>query len=554
MPQDAFTLSYVARELDDMFTGGKISKINQPTKDELSLLIYTRFGTIKLIFNLSAKFCRISAGETGEYLNPQTAPNFCMLLRKHLQNAEVLRVRQVDFERVVYFDFRCFSEFETVEMRLYLEIMGKYSNAILTRDGQIVGALKTASLETGARRVTLSGARYVLPAKQDKINPKNFEELERAPSLGGARAIADGVCGIAYSTAQDIVDLYGENPTARQVYEYVNSEKCSPCVVYADGKPADFKARLTANAKPEKTILEAQAKFYDYATKEKQFTNEKRALCSAAGGAVKKTEKRLADIIEKLEECKSAERAKLFGELITANIYAVERGASELEAINYYDENAGKVKIPLDVRLTPAQNAQKYYKRYAKLKRTAVCLDKQREETEEKLNYLKSIECNLSLAETMRDLEGIREELCSLSLLPKPQPVKGQKQKKAETPFRTYSFLGYKIVCGRNNVQNDRLTKGLSPRDIWLHTKNYHSAHVGIIAQDGKVDERVLLFAAEICAYYSDARENGKAPVDYTLKKFVKKPAGAAAGFVIYTDFKTILAAPKAHAEERQDE
>ena len=180
MPQDAFTLRYVVRELNDLFTGGKISKINQPEKDWLSLLIYTRKGTVKLDIGLSAKYCRVSVGENTDTPNPKTAPNFCMLLRKHLQNAEITAVGQAGFERVVYFDFKCFSEFEITPMRLYLEIMGKYSNAILVKDGVIVGALKTASLETGARRVTLSGAKYLPPEKQDKADPTDLKALADA--------------------------------------------------------------------------------------------------------------------------------------------------------------------------------------------------------------------------------------------------------------------------------------------------------------------------------------------------------------------------------------
>ena len=560
MPQDAFTLQYVCKELENLFVGGKISKINQPEKDLLSLLIYTRCGTVKLDIDLSAKYCRVSAGEKTEAPNPKTAPNFCMLLRKHLQNAEITAVKQVGFERVLYFDFKCFSEFEVTDMRLYLEIMGKYSNAVLVRDGTICGALKTASLETGARRVTLSGAKYALPEKQDKCDPTDLTALTKTfANAGGDRAkfIADNVAGISFATALDIVGLYGENVSAEQVYNYVNSPEYQPCVICRGGVPVDFKARLSEGAKPYKTLLEAQADFYTLQVTQKKFADKKRKLVSAVNSAEKKVEKRLALSLEKLSECDKAEGIKLKGELITANIYAVERGMRSFEAVNYYDENCGKISIELDPRLTPSQNAQKYFKRYQKLKRTAQTVMAQKAESEERLAYLKTIAQNLELAEDLNDLTETEAELISLSLLPAPKTEKGKKGgKKSEeaSPFRKYSCGGFTVLCGRNNSQNDRLTKGLNASDLWLHVKTFHSSHVAVLCDGKEATDEVIKFAAEVCAHYSEAREKDKVAVDYTLKKYVKKPNGANAGFVVYTDFKTILVAPNAHTEVRCDE
>ncbi|MCM1437604.1 MAG: NFACT family protein [Roseburia sp.] len=560
MPQDAFTLRYVKNELNALFTGGKISKINQPEKDLLSLLIYTRSGTVKLDIDLSAKYCRVSAGEKRETPNPKVAPNFCMLLRKHLQNAEITCVGQAGFERVLYFDFKCFSEFEVTSMRLYLEIMGKYSNAALVKNGVIAGALKTASLETGARRIMLAGAQYRLPEKQDKCVPTDLAALKSAfeNKCGDAAAfIAERVAGIAYVTAVDMVEKYGENITAENVYEYVNSPEISPCVVFCGGKPTDFKARSVAGAKPYPTLLEAQAEFYSFAVTEKKFGDKKRKLASAVNSAEKKVEKRLSLALEKLAECEKAELIKLKGELITANIYAVERGASAFETVNYYDEKGGKIRIDLDPRLTPSQNAQSYFKRYRKLKRTQVTVTGQKQESELRLAYLKTIAENIKLAENLHDLTETEQELISLSLIPAPKVEKGKKGAKKEgesAPFRKYLYDGFTVLCGRNNAQNDRLTKGLAPSDLWLHVKTYHSSHVAVLCEGRQPTDEIIKFAAEVCAYFSEAREKDKVPVDYALKKYVKKPNGANAGFVIYTDFKTINVAPDAHAEDRRDE
>lgn len=560
MPQDAFTLRYVCKELNELFVGGKISKINQPEKDLLSLLIYTHCGTVKLDIDLSAKYCRVSAGEKNDLPNPKTAPNFCMLLRKHLQNAEITDIKQVGFERVLYFDFKCFSEFEVTDMRLYLEIMGKYSNAVLVKGGVIAGALKTASLETGARRVMMSGAIYRLPEKQEKCDPTDLDALKSTFERkygDAAKFIADNVAGIAFVTAADIVNEYGENVTAEQIYNYVNSPEYQPCIEYRDGAAADFKARRYAGAKPYETILKAQADFYTEAVTKKRFNDKKRRLLSAVNSAEKKVEKRLALSLEKLSECDKADEIKLKGELITANIYAVERGKSYFETVNYYDENGGTIRIELDPRLTPSQNAQKYFKRYQKLKRTALTLTAQKSESEERLSYLKTISQNIELAENLQDLTETEQELISISLLPAPKAVNGKNGgKKAEenSPFRKYLFGGFTVLCGRNNGQNDRLTKGLAQTDLWLHVKTFHSSHVAVLCDTKVATDEVIQFAAEVCAYYSEARGKDKVAVDYTLKKYVKKPGGANAGFVVYTDFKTILVAPNAHTEAKTDE
>lgn len=560
MPQDAFTLQKLNSELACLFVGGKISRINQPEKDRLSLLIYTHIGTVKLDIDLSAKFCRISVNEKRTDENPKNAPNFCMLLRKHLQNAEITAVKQVDFERVIYFDFTCFSEFSSCEMRLYLEIMGKYSNAVLTKDGIIVGALKTTSLES-AKRVTLTGAKYRLPEKQDKASPLELSELEKAFSdrLGtgdAAEFISERITGIAYVTAEEMVATYGESITAQNVYDYVARTDVQPCITYINGVPADFKVRSSMpDKKAYPTLLQAQAAYYDNAVGLKKFTDGRRKLCSALNNAVKKCEKRLGQICDKLAECDKIEDTKLAGELITANIYAIQRGNTELKAVNYYDENCGEITVKLDARLTPSQNAQRYYKKYAKLKRTLENLTEQKKETEDKLYYLQSIGESLSSAESETDLHGIREELISLSLIKDDcLPQKGKKNKPPEKPYRTFECGGFTVICGRNNVQNERLTKSLSESDIWLHTKAFHSSHVGILTEGKKVTDEVIKFAAEVCAYYSAAREKDKIPVDFTAKKYVKRPNGSPLGFAVYTDFKTIIVAPNAHTEARHED
>lgn len=552
MPQDAFTIKFIAKELSDLLVGGKISKITQQSKDMLTFIIYTAKGSVKLEICLSAKGCRVNLTEA-EISAPKTAPGFCMLLRKHLQNAQITRVGQVEDERIVFFDFDCTSEFEHTQMTLYAELMGKYSNAVLVQNGSIVGALKTTALGENTKRVLFTGVKYTLPEPQNKVCPRDICEITRIfkqESGDKVKLIADKIKGVSFATAHEIAETYGENPTAKEVYNYLNDEKTSPCVTFSNELPDDFKVRsVSAEKRVYNSVLEAQTAYYAAVTEKNNFDDGVRKLNAAVSSAIKKQEKRLAAEEEKLQDCRDLNAIKLKGELITANIYAIKRGMDGFEAVNYYDENGGKIKIALDKNLSPADNAQRYYKRYAKLKRTEASVTAQKRETEEKLNYLKSISAHIRLAESLDDLNEVGEELKALGLIAENKDAKTAKKKTAETPYRAYICGGIKILAGRNNVQNDRLLKNISAEDIWLHTHGYHSSHVAIITNGQPVPNETLLTAAEICAYYSDGREGNKIPVDYTVRSNVKKPPKSNAGFVIYNEYKTVLVDPNPHKE-----
>ena len=556
MPQDSFTLNYIAKELKRRLVGGKISRIIQPARDSLTFIIYTGKGNVKLEACLSAKFARLSLTDDDTPV-PAVAPNFCMLLRKHLQNAEILDIVQPDFERIIYFDLKCTSEFTVTTMRLYFEIMGKYSNAVLCENGVIVGALKTTAISENTKRVLFGGVKYLPPEPQDKLSPDDGEKIDEAlKNFSGDKAkfISEKIKGISFSTALEMVELYGENLNASNLRNYIFSDPVSPCVIYENGEPSDFKVRSeNKDKKLYPDILSAQSAYYSFTTSKKNFTEKKTKLSGAVNSGMKKLDKRLAQMRDKLHECRDMEEIKLKGELITANIYAVERGDSRLEAVNYYDENCAKIVIELDKTLTPSQNAQKYYKKYAKLKRTKQSVEAQFEATERQKDYLSGINAHICAAESLSDLEEIEEELASLQLI---KSTETRKKKPALPPYRTYFYGGFKILAGRNNIQNERLTKSLSPEDMWLHTQKYHSSHVAIITDGRTVPDPVIKVAAEICAYYSDGREGSKIPVDYTLRKYVKKPPSSNTGFVIYTDYNTTLAEPVRHIEisEENDE
>lgn len=553
MPQDAFTIRHVAKELNSLLVGAKISKIIQPARDSLVFIIYTKNGSVKLEACLSAQSSRLSiaAGETNA---PQVAPNFCMLLRKHLQNAEITGVFQPDFERIICFNLRCTSTFSVEDMHLYFEIMGKYSNAVLCENGVIVGALKTTSIGENTKRVLFGGVKYSLPQPQDKFAYTETAKIDEAlKNYGGDRAkfLCENVAGLSYVTALDMAERYGENISADDVKSYILGDEISPCVIYDGSEPCDFRVRAESGVKRQyPDVLSAQCAYYSYLTKKREFEDKKKRLKSALSAGVKKIDKRLDKLRAKLDECRDTELVKLKGELIAANIYAVKRGDTRLEAVNYYDENSAKIAIELDATLTPAQNMQRYFTRYAKLKRTKTNADGQLAAALKQKDYLLSIGAHISAAESVSDLVETEEELGRLQLL---KSAENTYKKRTLPPYRSYVYEGFKILAGRNNLQNERLTKSLSPRDMWLHTQKYHSSHVAVITEGRDVPDGVIKVASEICAYYSDGRDGDKIPVDYTLRKNVKKPPASNAGFVIYTSYETALATPDRHAELAED-
>ena len=545
MPQDTFTIRLLAKELSSSLRGGRINRINQPGKEELSLLIYTQKGMLKLTINANAADCGVYF-TTDNPPNPLTAPNFCMLLRKYLQGAEILSVETPGFERILIFRVVCFSDFSTAERELRVEIMGKYSNILLTEKGVILGALKTTTIDENCRRAILPGAPYLPPAPQDKTDPSDLPALYAllSPPLPEdlPRFLFQHVAGLAPCTAEQIVSGYRGGDFAQYVHDTIFSDEIAPCVVEKNGVPADFFARYAEGGLPFESISAAEQYFYAGRRRKKGFDELQRRLTSAVSSAKKKQEKRLSQILEKRRQCEGMEEDRIKGELLTANLYRLKQGMRSCELENYYDEKGGTVKIVLDERLSPADNAQAYFKRYRKQKRTLEALAPQETEVKSELDYSLSLLAAISSADRMDDLKCLEEELQLAGLL--KQPEKRRKQAAPEYPFRRFEKDGFEILAGRNNLQNDRLIRSSSPDDVWLHAQKYHSSHVVIRTNGRPVPEEVLLFAAGICARYSDAGQGGRISVDYCLVKQVKKPSKAKAGFVIYRDYKTVLVEP----------
>ncbi|MDD6995391.1 MAG: NFACT RNA binding domain-containing protein [Candidatus Borkfalkiaceae bacterium] len=587
MPQDSFHIRRLAEELNRILCGGKVNRVSQPNKDEITLIIYTEKGVLKLVLNTNASFARVCVQneETPPLLVP---PPFCMLLRKHLSGAQILSVKQVENERILALTFLCFNDFSGGEKVLYAELMGKYSNLILTENGVICGALKSAALENSSGRALFAGAKYGLPAPQEKVSPvdkeavfekwrtflqtiaaplpenegsivkNNYAFLNAVYGEEAARFLFLNVAGIAASTALHIARKAKQRGVLPENFPdffvgFFKNEPVVPCLIEENGQITDFFAFLPCNEenvviKPAHSLNEAEAVYYVSRSENRAFNEKKARLSAVTGAKIKKNEKNLADIYRRLQEAENAEANRVKGELITANLYKIQKGDAFLTAENWY-EGGKEEKILLDKTLSPARNAQKYFKTYAKEKRTKAALLPRREEEERELSYFRSVLSSIQSAENADDLKETEEELRVLNLLPQEKARK----KKAEVavPFRKYVIEGFSVLAGRNNVSNDRLTHSLGADDIWLHTQKYHSAHVGILTEGKAVPQNVLLAAAEICAYFSEAKNGEKIAVDYAQKKYVKKPKKAAPGFVVYTDYKTLYVAPAAHESER---
>ncbi len=567
MPQDAFHIRRLAVELHTFLVGGKINRISQVNKDELTFIIYTGKSTVKLILSANASNARVCLSSTEKEPAP-IAPNFCMLLRKHLQGAEILEIRQHELERIIEIDLHCTTDFSESKRTLHCELMGKYSNVILTENGVILGALKTTALEDNSRRIFLSGAKYVYPAAQDKISPldgagmrsrlENYLSMraETVDEEGLSLFTFENVSGLALPTAREIVKrasqaegglLYALSPSNpcplwAFVGKFFLEEPCNPCLT-----EKDFFAFPVEGGVATPSLCKAEDEFFASREGKKEFENKKRKLENTAKGLKKKLTKKLQDTLERLKDAEKAEEYRIKGELLTANLYRVERGMKGVELENWYEEGCPVVKIALDEALSPSKNAQRYFKTYNKLKRAKEILVPMAENEEKEIAYVDSVLCSIALAENSEDLKEIEVELIELGLLRAPAVKAGGKRKEVIVPFREYEFDGVKIYVGRNNLQNDRLLRLASPDDIWLHAQKYHSSHVIIAIRGGQVRDELLLYAAEICAYYSDGRESDKLPVDYCKRKFVKKPSKSKAGFVTYTDYKTLLVKPNKH-------
>ncbi len=567
MPLDAICLQGVVGELAPQLTGSRIEKIQQPARDQIILLLR---GSRRLFLNAGANQPRIHLTEQLRD-NPSQPPMFCMLLRKHLSGGIIESVRQEPLERVVTLTVLASDEMgERSRFTLVWEGMPRRANLILCdRDGRIIDCLRRVDLEAEQDRQVLPGLFYRLPTRQDKRSPLSVTEEEFAALLGRAAPDAP-LDGWLLDTFTAISPLVARELTVRacgstdapasqgnalwDVFSLwqrdVNENTFTPTLIKRNGSLADFtygpvtQYGTYAETEIYDSFSHLLDDFYEKREQAERVKQKGRDLLKTATTARDRVRRKLAAQEKELAACLDRDHLRICGELITANLYRMERGQSRLTAQNYYDENCADVDIPLDVRLSPQENAARYFKQYAKAKTAEKYLTAQLQRGREELQYLESVLQELAQAESEQDFNDIRTELTDGGYL----RGRGKKQpgfQRASKPREFRSSAGLRILVGRNNRQNDRLTtKDADKRDIWLHTQKIHGSHVILCTGGAEPDEQSLMEAASLAAYFSQAQGSTKVPVDYTPVKFVKKPAGAKPGMVVYTTYQTMLADP----------
>ncbi|MCF2596893.1 Rqc2 family fibronectin-binding protein [Pseudoflavonifractor phocaeensis] len=583
MPLDALCLSGLVHELNTALAGGKIDKIYQPGRDEVVLAVRAPKGNVKLLLSANPSHPRPQLTEIARE-NPETPPMFCMLLRKHLTGARVLGLSQPHLERVVDFQLEALDELgDRVERRLVLEAMGRHANLILLDgEGRIVDCLRRVDGDMSAKRQVLPGLFYRLPPAQAKEDPTALtrEEWEarlaEAPgdyrvdqwlldTFGGLSPLicrelahrAGGRTDVAFLELGDAGRLRLAEALER-LFSDIKENSLTPTLITIENRPKDFTflpveqyeggAVLTAYP----TFSAMLDRFYEQRESLERVKQKGQDLIRSVTNARDRTARKIGNQERELEATRDRERLRQFGDIITSNLYAMEKGMKVLRTVDFYDPEGREVDIPLDFLLTPQQNAAKYYKEYNKAKTAEEMLTIQLEKGRRELDYLNSVLENITLAEGERDLQEIRQELTDTGYLRRQSKAKDRGKRVSSKPMEFRSTAGLRISVGKNNTQNDLLTcKQAFKSDIWFHTQKIHGSHVILWTEGGQPDLQSMNEAACLAAWFSQARESSKVPVDYTPVKYVKKPAGARPGMVVYTTYETAWVSPSEELAKR---
>lgn len=571
MALDGLVIANVIKELNDTLLGGRINKISQPENDALVLLIKNNRSQYKLFLSANASLPLIYLTQENKP-NPITAPNFCMLLRKHLNSARILSITQPGLERIIDIEIEHLNELGDVcTKHLITEIMGKHSNIIFCDDKKmIIDSIKHISGMVSSVREVLPGRDYFIPETQDKWNPltvdyDHFIEKVMTKPLPIAKALYTSLTGISPLIANEIchrASIDGEASTSslseiEGLHLYKNFERLMddiknnvfcPNIIYKNGEPVEFSGTTltTYDAFEQKefeSISELLEQYYAQKNTLTRIRQKSVDLRKIVSNAMERTRKKYDLQMKQLKDTDKRDKYKVYGELITAYGYNVEEGSKQMTALNYYTNE--EVTIPLDPTITPIENAKKYFDKYSKLKRTYEALTKFTEETKEELEHLESISASLDIALQEEDLIQLKEELMEYGYMKRKFLSKkdAKKQKNTSKPFHYISSDGFHMYVGKNNFQNDELTfKFAVGNDWWFHAKGMAGSHVIVKTNGEELPDRTFEEAGKLAAYYSKARELTKAEIDYTEKKNVKKPNGGKPGFVVYyTNYSLII-------------
>ncbi len=574
MSFDGFVTRSVTEELKEKILGGKIDKVYQPEREELILSIRTREGNYRLLLSASASNPRFHLTAV-QRENPMTPPMLCMLMRKHLCGGVITGITQRGFDRVVRLDIETRNELGDICVKsVIVEIMGRHSNIILTdENNKIMDSAKHIDFTVSAVRQILPGLIYEESPVQDKLSPDAVSDIELMREI---EKLADDelldkflvsiFMGMSPLLAREIVYRFsghtkvtkGEADVAAFVLHTteflkgITENKFSPTLIIdkREKKPIAFSCVSLMQYENSSEFYENPSvsavidSFYEKRSNREFMNRRSAAFVKLVHNNIERCEKKLALHRENLEESKDREKFKMYGDLITANMYRIKYGMKSAVVENFY-ANGEEIEIPLQEDISPSQNAQKYYKKYSKAKTTEQYATEQIGIAEEEKYYLESVLENLEKAETPAELDEIRIELANEGYLPKIAQKK--KQEKKSEPIKFISVDGFEILVGRNNRQNDELTlKTAYSTDIWFHTKNIPGSHTIVRTKgSGEAPDTTLMQAAKIAAYYSKGKNSSQVPVDYTIVKNVKKPNGAKPGMVIYDKYNTVYVLPE---------
>ena len=562
MPFDGGMMSGVVSELNSSVIGAKVEKVYVPTKDELVLLLHSLSGNLRLSLCASAHTPRINLTKITKE-NPKEPGAFCMHMRKHLTGAKITKVEQIEFDRTAKLTFTTTDEMGfPCEKHLYAEIMGKCSNVVLTDENEkIINVIKTVDFTTSSKRQLLPGMIYELPPSQNKKNPLCETKSGFISCVCDKDEINDSFFmssyqGISPIVSREIYSLSGNDPEKMWFFfssyiEKAKSGTLTPTMLKdAKGKPCDFTVLSITHYGTEYSyegypsfgeLIDAFYEGKERNERIKQTASDVFKLLSAAESRLKR---KISSQKQELIDCREMEKFKLYGDLLTANMYALSRGMTEAVLVNYYDENCPEIKIPLDNKLSPSSNAQKYYKKYSKLKTATVELAKQIAIAERELDYIYSVFDSLTKADGEADIAQIRHELYLSGYASRMKNISGQKNIKS-SPLHFTTTNGYEVQIGKNNTQNDMLTmKTANGYDWFFHVKDAPGSHVILFSHGEEPDAVDFTEAAEAAAYYSTKREGENVEVDYTQVKNIKKPAGSKPGFVTYKSNYSAVVTP----------
>lgn len=569
MAFDGIFIYSLVTELKKTIVGGRVEKVNQPEKDEVILTIKSGRAVHKLSLSASAVYPKIYITGFAKP-NPQTPPMFCMVLRKYLVGARLLDIRQLDTDRVIFIDFQSMDElgYDSV-YTLAVEIMGKHSNITLIRqrDNIVMDCIKHLSFDMNTLRSLLPGTKYIFPPESGKLSPFSFscEELNNyaaenqlAVNAGFFSNVFTGVSRplskeLMYRFEKDGAAFSAENLNAicsyaADFFTRIKNGEFTFTLYETDESVKEFYCdRLSSLSDLKETVFssgsELVEKFYYEKDRADRLKNRSSDLQKLIQVNLDRCAKKINLLRDTLSDCSRKDEFKILGELLTANIYRMQKGDSQIEVVNYYSESADTVTIKLDKDKSPSENIQHYYKKYNKMKKSEEASKIQIDNAEKEYEYLQSVLTNIQNAESYEEIEDIKKELIETGYIRFKK--ESNKKSKPSKPMHFISSDGIDLYVGKNNIQNDYLTlKFAEKHDTWLHTKNIPGSHV-IIKHFGPPPEKTLLEAALLASYYSKAKDSTKVPVDYTEVRNVHKPNGAKPGMVIYRTNKTIYVDPE---------